>query len=111
MGSRGALLTLQQVNKKAVLYHYTHERRNPEHHQRPSFGQICTYLQQPIDEPAYQIQYSEISIENFDKSCQSQYSVNTLENLYVNQTSNNDPDYDELVSNEAYGKVEWETKT
>ena len=55
----------------------------------------------------YQGKYSEISIENFDKSCQSQHSVITLENL--NQASNSDPS-DELVSNEAYGKVEWETK-
>ena len=54
----------------------------------------------------YQGEYSEISIENFDQSCLSQYSVITLENL-----PSNDP-YDELVSNEAYGKVEWaETKT
>ena len=88
---------------------YTHALRNAEHHQRPSFGQIFAYLQQPIDlnQPVYQGEYSEISIENFDKSCQSQYSVITLENL--NQTSNSDPS-DELVSNEAYGKVEWETK-
>ena len=55
----------------------------------------------------YQGEYSELSIENFDKSCQSQYSVITLENL--NQASNSYPD-DELVSNDAYGKVEWETK-
>ena len=56
----------------------------------------------------YQGEYSEISIDNFDKSCQSQYSVITLENL--NQASSNDS-YDELISNKAYGKVEWETKT
>ena len=54
----------------------------------------------------YQGEYSEISIENFD---QSQYSIITLENL--NQAPvGNDP-YDELISNEAYGKVEWESKT
>lgn len=87
-----------------------HALRNAEHHRRPSFGQIFAYLQQPIDlnEPGvYQGEYSEISIENFDKSCQSQYSVITLENL--NQAPNSDHS-DELVSNEAYGKVEWETK-
>ena len=27
----------------------THAYRNPEHHQRPSFEEICTYLQQPIN--------------------------------------------------------------
>ena len=86
--------------------HTTHALRNPEHHQRPSFEQIFTYLKQPIVNPVYQGEYSEISIENFDQSCLSQYSVITLENL-----PSNDP-YDELVSNEAYGKVEWaETKT
>ena len=83
--------------------------RKVEHHQRPSFGQIITYLQQPIDlnQPVYQGEYSELSIENFDKSCQSQYSVITSKNL--NQASNGDLS-DELVSNEAYGMVEWETK-
>lgn len=38
--------------------------RNPEHHQRPSFENICTYLQQPVDHVVCNSQHDETICSN-----------------------------------------------